>query len=143
MNVASILSEKGNRVISENQNAKLYAAVATLDSNRVGCLCVLDDNRELVGVLSERDIVRRIARDGRDILDQPVHEVMVREVKTCQEQHTLTEVMEFMTEGRFRHMPVTRNGKLVGIISIGDVVKHRIEEAELAAASMQQYIATG
>lgn len=143
MNVASILSSKGNRVLTENQDAKLFAAVATLDSNRVGCLCVLDGNRDLVGILSERDIVRRIARDGRDVLDKPIREIMIHEVKTCSEEHTVHEVMGFMTEGRFRHMPVMRNGQLVGIVSIGDIVKFRIQEAELEAASMRQYIAAG
>jgi CBS domain-containing protein len=103
---------------------------------------VTNGDRKIVGILSERDIVRVIAKSGVNSLDQSVRDVMTPKVKICNEHHTVNDVMEIMTKGRFRHLPVEKNGQLHGIISIGDVVKVRIEEVEREAENIKAYIAT-
>ena len=142
MTVRSILDEKGHAVLTISPNETLSVAVNTLAENRVGALVVTNEEGKIIGILSERDIVRSIAKDGPGSLGQPLKAVMTAKVRICNENHTINEVMEIMTEGRFRHLPVEKAGKLDGIISIGDVVKRRIEDAEREAEDIKAYIAT-
>src|SRR5690606_38409185 len=105
----------------------------------IGALVVVEDRDRIVGILSERDIVRAIARDGVEILDEPVATIMTRSVVTCVDGDAINQVMSVMTRGRFRHLPVVESGRLSGIVSIGDVVKERIEEVEREAEHLRVY----
>ncbi|MBL8581894.1 MAG: CBS domain-containing protein [Rhizobiaceae bacterium] len=142
MTVKAILDAKGRDVLTLGPNEKLSEAVRILAEHKIGALVVTNGDRKIVGILSERDIVRAVARGGHDALDEAVRAVMTPKVKICNEMHTVNQVMEIMTAGRFRHLPVERDGMLDGIISIGDVVKARIEEVEREAEEIKQYIAT-
>lgn len=142
MTVKAILEQKGRSVLTIGPNQKLSEAVALLAEHRIGALVVTNGDDKIVGILSERDIVRMIGTEGADALDHPVRASMTAKVKICSENHTVNDVMEIMTKGRFRHLPVEKNGKLDGIISIGDVVKRRIEDAEREAEQIRTYIAT-
>jgi len=142
MTVKAILEAKGHDVLTLGPNEKLSEAVRLLAEYRIGALVITNGDRKIVGILSERDIVRALAKDGPDALGQAVRNVMTPKVKICNEHHTVNEVMEIMTAGRFRHLPVEKNGLLDGIISIGDVVKRRIEDVEREAEEIKQYIAT-
>ncbi len=142
MTVKAILDAKGHDVFTLGPNEKLSVAVKALADNRIGALVVTNGDLKIVGILSERDIVRAIAKDGAGALDQSVRNVMTPKVKICNENHTINDVMEIMTAGRFRHLPVEKNGQLNGIVSIGDVVKRRIEDAEREAEEIKQYIAS-
>src|SRR5690606_36432902 len=123
-------------------NEKLSQAVRILAEHRIGALVITNGDRKIVGILSERDVVRVLAKEGAAALDVPVRAAMTPKVKICNENHTVNEVMEIMTTGRFRHLPVERNGLLDGIVSIGDVVKKRIEHVEREAEEIRAYIAT-
>ncbi|PYE86334.1 CBS domain-containing protein [Phyllobacterium leguminum] len=142
MTVRSILENKGRNVVSVLPDATLIEAVAVLALHRIGALVVCDGDKAIQGILSERDIVRAVAGEGAHALDRRVSEFMTSKVQVCHESHTINEVMEIMTTNRFRHLPVERDGRLDGIVSIGDVVKKRIEEAEREAAEIKAYIAT-
>ena len=142
MTVKAILESKGHDVVTLGPNEKLSEAVRLLAERRIGALVVTNGDRKIVGIISERDIVLVIAREGTAGLDLPVRDVMTPKVNICNEHHTVNEVMEIMTRGRFRHLPVEKNGQLDGIISIGDVVKKRIEDVEREAADIRNYIAT-
>ena len=142
MTVKAILESKGHDVVTLGPNEKLSEAVRLLAERRIGALVVTNGDRKIVGIISERDIVLVIAREGTAGLDLPVRDVMTPKVNICNENHTVNEVMEIMTRGRFRHLPVEKNGQLDGIISIGDVVKKRIEDVEREAADIRNYIAT-
>jgi len=141
MTVKAILEAKGRAVLTLAPDQTLSEAVRVLADNRVGALVITNGDRKIVGILSERDIVRCIAKEGAAALDSSVRAAMTPKVKICNENHTINEVMAIMTQGRFRHLPVERDGLLDGIISIGDVVKRRIEDAEREAEDMKQYIA--
>ena len=142
MTVAGILALKGRDVATIASDVSLSDAVARLAAMKIGALLVVNRDREVEGILSERDIVRTIGQRGPDILSDPVSSIMTREVIDCSERDTINEVMSRMTIGRFRHLPVIEDGRLVGIVSIGDVVKARIEEVEREAEEMRAYIAT-
>ena len=142
MTVKAILAEKGHDVFTLGPGEKLSEAVRVLAEHRIGALVVTNGDRQLAGILSERDIVRIIARDGADALQSEVRNAMTSKVSICNENSTVHDVMEIMTRGRFRHLPVEKDGLLDGIISIGDVVKRRIEMAEREAEEIKQYIAT-
>jgi CBS domain-containing protein len=142
MTVKAILDAKGHDVFTLGPNEPLSIAIKALVDHRIGALVITNGDRKIVGILSERDIVRALARDGAAALDSAVRNVMTPKVKICNEHHTVNEVMGIMTEGRFRHLPVEKNGLLDGIISIGDVVKRRIEDVEREADEIRQYIAT-
>jgi CBS domain-containing protein len=142
MTVKAILEQKGHDVLTLGPNEKLSTAVQILAERRIGALVVTNGDRKIVGILSERDIVRQIGREGAAALDRTVREVMTPKVSICNENHTVHEVMEIMTKGRFRHLPVEKNGQLDGIVSIGDVVKRRIEDVEREADQIREYIAT-
>lgn len=141
MNVARILSAKGGDVFTLKPGVSMMEAISALREYKVGALVVSSGNGAIDGILSERDVVRAIDKDGAKALDEPVSTYMTAKVVSCSEDTTVHELMERMTEGRFRHMPVGRDGKLAGIISIGDVVKARIAEIEHEADEIRSYIA--
>ncbi len=142
MNVAAILASKGREVLTTTESDTISEAVAVLARRKIGALVVLGPGERIVGIISERDVVRAVGTIGADVLGQPIGTIMTRAVMTCGEDETLDEVMTRMTRGRFRHLPVARNERLVGIVSIGDVVKARIEQVEREAEEMRAYIAT-
>jgi CBS domain-containing protein len=142
MNVRAILADKGFDVVTLTTDVSIADAIALLAKHRIGALIVAGDNKVIKGILSERDIVRALAEDGAGALKRSVSELMTANVKVCTEDHTVNDVMEIMTRGRFRHLPVERDGKLVGVVSIGDVVKRRIEEVQREAEEIRSYIAT-
>lgn len=142
MTVKAILEQKGHDVLTIGPNAKLSEAIRMLAENRVGALVVTNGDGKVVGMLSERDIVRVLAKDGASALDHPVRDGMTAKVKICNEHHTVHEVMEIMTVGRFRHIPVEKDGRLYGIVSIGDVVKARLDELEEERKQLVDYIQT-
>lgn len=143
MTVKAILDEKGHDVVTLGPDARISEAMSVLAEKKIGALVVTDDGGGIRGILSERDIVALIARSGSSALELPVSDAMTASVKLCHEDHTVNQVMEIMTRGRFRHLPVEKDGKLDGIISIGDVVKRRIEDVEREAEEIRNYIATG
>ncbi len=142
MTVSIILAAKGREVVSVEPNATLSSVVALLAERRIGAALVLGADRRIVGIVSERDIVRALGERGPAALDDPVSRIMTRRVSTCTEGETISSIMEQMTEGKFRHVPVVDQGRVVGIISIGDVVKHRLREMERDSAAMRDYILT-
>ena len=141
MTVAAMLSEKGREVVTTTATASIAGAVDTLAKRKIGALVVVDETDRIVGIISERDIVRAIAEQGERVLTTPLSTVMTHKVVTCSESETVNDVMTRMTRGRFRHLPVVENGELTGIISIGDVVRARIEQVEREAEDMRAYIA--
>jgi CBS domain-containing protein len=142
MTVSIILAGKGRDVVTIDPNASLAAAVEVLAEKRIGAVVIVGADRRIVGILSERDIVRALAEQGRKALDEPVSAAMTRKVSTCHERETISSIMERMTRGKFRHVPVVDQGRLAGIVSIGDVVKHRLSEVEHDSAAMRDYILT-
>lgn len=142
MTVKSILDQKGHDVVTLGPDATLAEAAGLLAEKRIGAVVVTDAAGAIRGILSERDIVRVIGQSGAAALAMQVSGVMTAKVTTCRETHTVNHVMEVMTRGRFRHLPVERNGRLDGIVSIGDVVKRRIETVEREADQIREYIAT-
>jgi CBS domain-containing protein len=142
MTVKSILSSKGRDVITIDPAALLETAIALLAQRRIGALVVLGPERRVIGIVSERDVVRALAEQGPSVLTAPIAQVMTRKVSTCSESDTVCELMEQMTAGKFRHVPVIDRDRLVGIISIGDVVKHRLGEMERESEAMRDYIQT-
>jgi CBS domain-containing protein len=143
MNVAAILKQKGRAVATAPPTLTLVEAAGRMAHRRIGALVVVDGQGGIVGIISERDIVRALAEAGPPCLSRPVAETMTREVVTCRECDTLDELMSMMTARRFRHIPVIAEGDLVGIVSIGDVVKHHVAEIEMEATAMRAYIAHG
>jgi len=142
MTVRSILELKGRDVVSIEPGDSLAQAIAKLAEHRIGALVVCDSAGQIRGILSERDVVRAFALEQERIFREPVSRFMSTNVQRCREHHTINQVMETMTRHRFRHMPVEEHGKLVGIISIGDVVKRRIEDVEREAEEIRTYIAS-
>jgi CBS domain-containing protein len=142
MTVSLILAGKGRDVVTIEPNATLGVAVELLAEKRIGAVLILGADRRIVGILSERDIVRALAERGRGALDETVSASMTRRVSTCHEREAVSNIMERMTSGKFRHVPVVEQGRLVGIVSIGDVVKHRLNEVERDSAAMRDYILT-
>lgn len=144
MNVAEILSFKGDRVATIPPDRPVVEAIELLRSNGVGALVVSPDGRAIVGLLSERDIVRHIAADGALAVHEPVHALMTVEVLTCRNNDRTEELMARMTERRVRHLPVVdADGMLCGIISIGDVVKSRVGELQDEQAMLVEYVRAG
>jgi len=140
MTVKTILSAKGGDLISIEPTATLDTAVKTLAKHRIGALLVLGPDRRVIGILSERDIVRVLAEQGADVLTKPLAQVMTRKVVTVGPTEAVGAIMERMTTGKFRHVPVVEQEQVVGIISIGDVVKHRLHEMEQESAALRDYI---
>jgi CBS domain-containing protein len=142
MTVNAILAEKGRDVVTVEPGANLADAARLLAEKRIGAVPVLGADRRLIGIISERDIVQALAARGAGALAEPVSQTMTRRVATCNEGEAITNIMERMTEGKFRHVPVVDQGRLVGIVSIGDVVKHRLQAMERESAAMRDYILT-
>ena len=142
MTVNSILSHKGDEVLTIEPTATLAAAVQTLTQRRIGALVVTGAGNRIVGIMSERDIVRALDAAGAQALSSQVGEVMTRKVVTCGRNDTIAEIMEQMTLHKFRHLPVVEQGALVGIISIGDVVKARLDELVREQDALRDYIRT-
>jgi CBS domain-containing protein len=142
MLIAHVLRDKGALVHTVVAETTLEDAARDLDNKRVGALVVVGDGGKIVGVLSERDIVREVSRRGGKCLSDAVKTVMSKDVVTALLNETIDEGLARMTDRRIRHLPVIENGQLVGIVSIGDLVKHRIAAVEAEAAAMQAYIAT-
>lgn len=143
MNISTILKDKGRNVVTARPDSTLLDIAKMLAKHKIGCIVVTDGDGQIVGIVSERDIVRTIASTGGEALQKPVSSCMTQKVITCTERDTIDMLMAEMTTHRFRHMPVVENKTLIGLISIGDVVKLRIAEAEMEAAAMRDYIATG
>lgn len=142
VSVRSILDVKGRDVVTIGPNVTLTEAARILDEHKIGAVVVVGMENRIVGIFTERDLVRSIARAGASALDQPVSAMMTADVYRCRDDSTVNELMEIMSSRRFRHVPVEENGKLCGIISIGDVVKSRIREVEIEAEQIKAYIAS-
>jgi CBS domain-containing protein len=142
MNVDQILSIKGRNVVSIEAGHSLGEAARILSERRIGAVVVVDHRQPVAGILSERDIVKAIATNGARALEEPVSRFMTMEVITCTGRSSVNDLMELMTQRKFRHVPVVDGGQLVGIISIGDVVKQRVEEVEAESQAIKEYIAT-
>lgn len=140
MTVQMILSRKGSTVFTIEPTATIGHAAKFLAEHGIGALVVCGPEGRTIGIVSERDIVRAISNHGAAALDTPVSEVMTRKVVSCTKQDKLVDIMQQMTEGHFRHMPVAEDGRLIGIISIGDVVKRRIEQIEQESHQLREYI---
>lgn len=141
MFVSDILKVKGNAIISIGPDEPAAAAFTLLAENRVGSVLVIDEADKIVGILSERDLVKATHTYHEAVLSKRIHELMTTQVVTCSPKDPVAAIMGMMTQQRFRHVPVIENGRLVGIISIGDVVKSRIEEAQAEVEALRQYIA--
>jgi CBS domain-containing protein len=142
MTVKAILEAKGGSVITIDPTASLEEAAKILADRRIGALVVTGPEQRIVGIVSERDIVAMLAARGCHALDVPLTAVMTRKVTTCSPADTISTIMEQMTAGKFRHVPVVEQGRLTGIISIGDVVKHRLQEMEHEQNALRDYIQT-
>jgi CBS domain-containing protein len=142
MTVRAILAHKGHDVVTIAPAATLSEAVKLLSERRIGAVIVTGADSRVAGILSERDIVRVIGERGHAALEENVSTVMTRKVVTCTETDTIAFIMERMTAGKFRHLPVVDQGRLVGVISIGDVVKSRLHEIEHETEALREYIAT-
>ena len=140
MHVSDILKVKGSDVITTDPGESISAIVRMLNDKRIGAVIVRDGGREVVGIISERDIINGVAANGGQALDMTVGDFMTTEVTGCTSDDTVAKVMKIMTVGRFRHVPVIDDGALTGIISIGDVVKHRLDETEIEARALRERI---
>ena len=141
MTVRAILDSKGHHIESVEPEARLSAAIRILSERRIGAVLVMQKER-IEGILSERDIVRVLGERGASVLDEPVSVTMTRKVVSCRPSDTVASIMEMMTMGKFRHLPVVDRGRLAGIVSIGDVVKYRLQEMEHESAALRDYIQT-
>jgi CBS domain-containing protein len=142
MTVARILGEKGREVHTTQPHRTLREVVELLAAKGIGAVVVADASMSVLGILSERDVVRVIARHGAAALDDPVSRFMTSKVTTITRDDTIDHVMQTMTEGRFRHLPVVEEGRLIGIISIGDVVKRHVNMIDSERQALREYIAT-
>jgi CBS domain-containing protein len=143
MLVRQVLSTKGAEVVTIAPDATLSQAASMLAQKRIGATVVSEDGRAVAGILSERDIIRAVAQDGAGALDAPVSRFMTSDVVTCSMQADIDHLMRLMTDGKFRHVPVVEDGKLAGIISIGDVVNGRLADIEAEQQALKDYIAAG
>ena len=142
MTVKAILSAKGGNVLTIEPTASVGTAAKVLAVRRIGALVVTGPEQRVIGIVSERDIVHVLAMRGAEALDLPLTDIMTRKVTTCSPSDTISSIMERMTAGKFRHIPVVDQGRLSGIISIGDVVKHRLQEMEFEQNALRDYIQT-
>lgn len=142
MQVETILQSKGHAVFTVEAGAPISEAIAILNGKKIGAVVVVDAKGKVAGILSERDIVRRLDKDPVALLASPVRSAMTAKVITCTSGASVSDLMETMTRHRVRHIPIVDSGKLTGIVSIGDVVKRKIEEAEQEALALKEYIAS-
>jgi CBS domain-containing protein len=143
MFVSDILSQKGGQVFSVAPDTSVGEISQQLSTRRIGSVLVVDGEGTVAGIVSERDLVRALARHGAVAMEREARQVMTREVVTCDPDDSIDQVMEAMTRGRFRHLPVVRHGELLGLVSIGDVVKARLEEARHETEALKAYIVAG
>ena len=143
MFVSDILSYKGGLVFTVTPGTTIDQICQQLSTRRIGAVLVVDRLDQVAGIVSERDVVHALAVNGREALKLDAAEVMTRNIVTCDPDDSIDHVMELMTQGRFRHLPVVRNGELLGLISIGDVVKARLEEARNETEALRAYIVAG
>jgi CBS domain-containing protein len=141
MTVRAILDSKGHHIQSVEPDVTLSAAIKLLTERKIGAVLVMSEGR-IEGILSERDIVRVLGERGARVLDEPVSAVMTRKVVSCRQSDTVAGIMEMMTLGKFRHLPVVEEGMVVGLISIGDIVKWRVREFENEQEALREYIKT-
>jgi CBS domain-containing protein len=141
MTVRAILDIKGHQVESVEPQTTLAEAAKLLAERKIGAVLVMS-NARMEGILSERDIVRSLGERGAAVLTEPISSVMTRRVVSCKPQDTVASIMEVMTNGKFRHLPVIEGGAVVGLISIGDIVKWRVQEYENEQEALRQYIKT-
>ncbi len=139
MTVRAILESKGRHIVSVDPDALLAIAVKTLSERKIGAVLVMSQHR-IEGILSERDVVRVMGARGAAVLDEPVRAVMTRKVISCRQADSVGEIMEMMTSGKFRHLPVLEDDRVVGLISIGDIVKWRVREFEREQQALHDYI---
>lgn len=142
MTVERILSGKGRAVMTMAPHQTLGEAARLLAERRIGAVVVLDEREAVAGILSERDVVRAIAAKESGALAEPISSYMTRKLVTCTAKSPISDLMVLMTEGKFRHIPVVEGGRLEGIVSIGDIVKHRLAEMEAEGQALRDYIAT-
>jgi CBS domain-containing protein len=142
MTVARILADKGRDVLTTQPHRTVKEVAAQLASRGVGAVVVSDASHAVLGIVSERDIVRAIGVGSSSVLEEPVSRYMTAKVTTVNESASIDRVMELMTAGRFRHLPVVEDGRLVGIVSIGDVVKRHVNAIESEQRALRDYIAT-
>ena len=140
MTVARILAEKGSSVVTVGPDKTLEAVIQILADKRIGALVVAQADGSVAGIISERDIMRALAQHGAAAFDAPVSDHMTADVTTCGRSTTLDEVMTLMTDGRFRHVPICEDGRLIGLVSIGDVVARRIASVEAEHQALRDYI---
>ncbi len=140
MLVSQILKQKGDMVFTASPSDSVAGVAALLQARRVGAMVVLADDRSVAGIVSERDIVRIVAEKGADGLSQPVSDCMTRDVVFAEPSESVDALMERMTDRRIRHLPVCRDGRLIGIVSIGDLVKSKIAETVAEAENLKAYI---
>lgn len=133
MRVRAILEEKGERVVTARPETPMATALALLRLERIGALVVSEDGEKVLGLLSEREIVYGLAEHGMALLDKHVGDLMIKQVATCRPDDGVSGIMAVMTQKRIRHLPVVEHGRIVGIVSIGDIVKHRLGELQLEA----------
>lgn len=142
MNVSSILKDKGNAVVTASPLSSVLDIVRTLAEKRIGAIVLLAPDGRVAGIVSERDIISHLARSGPAVLNMSVSDVMTHNVISCSTADTIDVLMQKMTAGRFRHLPVVEKDTLVGLVSIGDIVKNRVAEVELEANAMKQYLSS-
>ena len=143
MIIANILKVKGRNVATARPDDTVQEIANRLAQKKIGAIVIVGSAGSVSGIISERDLIRVIAQHGAKALAMPVAEVMTRDVVICTETTPVDEIMEMLTNGRFRHLPVVQDGALMGIVSIGDIVKHHIAEVELEVTAMRGYFATG
>jgi CBS domain-containing protein len=143
MSVRAILKEKGQRVVTVAQATTIREVVATLSREKIGVVVISDDGSSVAGILSERDIVKGLQEHGAKLLDLTARDLMTRSFTAAKLDMPILHVLDVMTQGRFRHMPVVDNGKLAGLVSIGDAVKARLDILESEAQHLKEYIAGG
>lgn len=141
MKVEQILASKGATVFAVSEEQSIGDAVAVLNDKNIGAVVVRDSNEGVVGILSERDIVRQVGKNGSNALSMKVRDCMTPNPITCSPDASVNDLMTQMSEKRIRHLPVTKDGSIIGVVSIGDVVKRKIEEAEQEAQALKEYIA--
>jgi len=142
MIVEHILAAKGHEVVTIEPERTLLETARLLDEKRIGAVVVSDADHPVLGIISERDIARAVAQRGAAVLDEPVSQQMTAKLFTCTRSCTVSDLMEVMTDRKVRHVPIVERGRLSGIISIGDVVKHRLAELEAEERLMRDYTAT-
>lgn len=143
MIIGQILKTKARGVATAQPSDSVEEIARRLASRKIGAIVIVGDGGRVAGIISERDIIRLISMHGASALTLPASAGMTADVQTCTRNNSLDDIMEVMTRGRFRHCPVVEDGELIGIISIGDVVKHHTAEVELEVTAMRGYLATG